>query len=122
LLTTRLDVRAAEYKRVRVQATIVAGPGTDTRRLEREVISALERFVNPLRGGQDGRGWPFGRELYLSDLYNCVQAVSGLQYVQEIQMSWVDENDVPHPAERRIELLAHEVLASDLHQVKVVME
>ena len=122
LLTTRLDVRAAEYKRVRVQATIVAGPGTDTRRLEREVISALERFVNPLRGGQDGRGWPFGRELYLSDLYNCVQAVSGLQYVQEIQMSWVDENDVPHPAERRIELLAHEVLTSDLHQVKVVIE
>lgn len=122
LLTTQLEVRAAGYKRVRVQAEVVTQAGADEKRLQRDVIAALERYINPLRGGPDGAGWPFGRELYLSDLYTCIQRVEGLRYVQDIAMFWVDEKDAAHPAERRLDLLAHEVVVSDVHQVKVVVE
>ena len=122
LLTARLDVRAGGYKRVRVQAEVVARPGVDEKRLERDIVGALERFVNPLRGGPDGKGWPFGRELYLSDLYACIQTTDGLLNVRNIEMFWVDEEDRPHRAERKIDLMAHEVLASDLHDVRVTTE
>jgi len=122
LLTTRLDVRPAGYKRVRVHAQVVGRPGVDEQRLERDIISALELFINPLKGGPEGTGWPFGRELYLSDLYACIQKVDGLLNVQDITMYWVDENDTPHVAQRKIDLLAHEVIVSDIHQVSVVAE
>ncbi|MEN6479563.1 MAG: putative baseplate assembly protein [Anaerolineales bacterium] len=119
LLTTQLAVREAGYKRVRVQTTVAAQPGVDQRRLQADVLQALNRFLNPLIGGAQGSGWPFGRELYLSDLYTCIQHVPGLLNVQELQMAWLDENDQPHLAERRIELLAHEVIVSDIHSVTV---
>jgi predicted phage baseplate assembly protein len=120
LLTTRLEVRSAGYRRVRVEAQVVARPGADEARLERDMRAALERFVNPLRGGPEGTGWPFGRELYLSDLYACIQAVEGLLTVRDIEMFWVDESDTTHRADRRIELMAHEVLISDIHEIQIV--
>lgn len=46
----------------------------------------------------------------------------GLQYVQTIDMYWVDEGDVLHKAERKLDLLAHEVIVSDLHEVKISLE
>ena len=122
LLTTQLDVRAPGYKRVRVEAQVAARPGVDEKRLEQDIISALERFLNPLRGGAEGTGWPFGREVYLSDLYACVQDVEGLLHVQEMEMFWIDDQDKSHRAERKIDLMAHEVVASDLHKVRVVSE
>ena len=122
LLTTQLEVRAAEYKRVRVEAEVVARPGVEEARLEGDIVSALERFLNPLRGGAGGTGWPFGRELYLSDLYVCIQAVDGLLHVRNVEMFWIDEHDVAHHAERKVDLMAHEVLVSDLHKVSVVTE
>lgn len=122
LLTTQLAVRAAGYKRVRVEAEVVARPGADERRLAQEIVAALNAFVNPLIGGPEGTGWPFGRELYLSDLYACIQPVEGLLNVQDIEMYWVDEADRPYRADRRIDLLAHEVVVSDIHQVRVTVE
>ncbi|MBC7255653.1 MAG: putative baseplate assembly protein, partial [Chloroflexi bacterium] len=122
LLTTQLVVRAAGYKRVRIEADVVARPGADERRLQQQIIAALNRFINPIIGGAEGTGWPFGRELYLSDLYVCIQQVEGLLNVQEIRMYWLDEADRPHLAERKIDLLAHEVVVSDIHQVRVTTE
>ncbi len=122
LLTTQLIVRAAGYKRVRIEADVVARPGADERRLRQAIIAALNRFINPILGGAEGTGWPFGRELYLSDLYVCIQQVEGLLNVQEIRMYWLDEADRPHLAERKIDLLAHEVVVSDIHQVRVTAE
>lgn len=122
LLTTQLVVRAAGYKRVRIEADVVARPGADERRIQQAIVAALNRFINPILGGAEGIGWPFGRELYLSDLYVCIQRVEGLLNVQEIRMYWLDESDRPHLAERKIDLLAHEVVVSDIHQVRVTAE
>ncbi|MFP3896129.1 MAG: putative baseplate assembly protein [Anaerolineales bacterium] len=122
LLTTRLEVRAAGYRRVRVEAEVVARPGVDEARLEEDIIAALERFVNPLCGGVEGKGWPFGRELYLSDLYACIQQVEGLLSVRNVDIFWVDEDDTPHRADTKIELMAHEVLVSDVHDVTITFE
>jgi len=119
LLTAQLAVREAGYKRIRVQTVVVPQPGADAHRLQAEVRQALDRFLNPLVGGVDGDGWPFGREVYLSDLYTCIQRVDGLLNVQSLQMAWLDETDQPHVADRKVDLLAHEVVISDIHSVTV---
>jgi predicted phage baseplate assembly protein len=121
-LTAQLEARAAGYRRVRAEVVVIGEPGVDERQLARDIITALELLINPLVGGPNGTGWPFGRELYLSDLYACVQQVKGLRYVHEVRMGWVDESETLHPVERKIELLAHEVLVSDRHQVRVEFE
>ncbi|NLT72586.1 MAG: putative baseplate assembly protein [Chloroflexi bacterium] len=122
LLTTLLEVRSPAYKRVRVDAVVVARPEVDERRVTADIRAALERFINPLRGGAEGTGWPFGREIYLSDLYSCIQKVDGLLNVQNIDLYWIDEEDRAHQADRKIDLLAHEVVVSDIHNIEITAE
>jgi hypothetical protein len=55
--------------------------------VRRRVLEALTRFLDPLVGGADQRGWPFGRAVYVSELYAVLAAVQGVDYVPEIWLS-----------------------------------
>jgi hypothetical protein len=51
------------------------------------VAAALERFLDPLLGGTDGDGWPFGRDVYCSELYALLERLPEVDYVPDIQLS-----------------------------------
>jgi hypothetical protein len=42
---------------------------------------ALRRFLDPYEGGSDGQGWPFGRAVYLSEIYDRLARLPGADYV-----------------------------------------
>ena len=73
LLTTRLDIRPPAYYWVACKVQLRASPGVDQAEVEAEALTRLYRFLNPLTGGADGKGWPFGRDLFTSDVYQCLQ-------------------------------------------------
>jgi predicted phage baseplate assembly protein len=50
------------------------------------VRSALEAFFHPVTGGPEGTGWPFGRAVHLSDVAAIVEAVPGVDFVQELEL------------------------------------
>jgi hypothetical protein len=47
---------------------------------------ALEGFFHPLTGGPEGEGWPFGRDVYLSDVAALIENLPGVDYVQELDL------------------------------------
>jgi hypothetical protein len=57
-----------------------AGPVLDA------VRSALRRFLHPLTGGPDGAGWPFGRDVFVSDVASLLESVSGVDYVETLTL------------------------------------
>lgn len=121
LLTTRLDIRPPAFYWVAVKAKLRAAPGVDQATVEAEVLARLYRFLNPLTGGPDGTGWPFGRDLFVSDVYQCLQGMPDVQFIRGVEMY------AAHPGgEARgdpvefLEVLAHGVVASSLHSVEFV--
>ncbi|GJG89723.1 hypothetical protein tb265_49040 [Gemmatimonadetes bacterium T265] len=48
--------------------------------------AALAGFLHPLTGGPDGEGWPFGRDVYLSDVAALLARVPGLDYVETLAL------------------------------------
>jgi Baseplate J-like protein len=86
LLTVRHAVIAPLYAPVAVTASIVrrldAGP-----LLLEAAERAIRSFLDPLTGGPEGEGWPFGRDVYVSEIYQALEAVPGLDYVTEIKLS-----------------------------------
>lgn len=42
--------------------------------------------MHPLTGGPEGQGWPFGRDVFLSDVAAVLEAVSGVDYVQTLNL------------------------------------
>jgi Baseplate J-like protein len=59
--------------------------------LEMEIRNLLARFLHPLHGGFDGRGWAFGRAPHRSDLMSLLQSVSGVDHVRRLVVRTVEE-------------------------------
>jgi len=62
LVTTEVFVRGPRYRPVSVQAVISGGLESGSR-LGQRLETGLARYLDPLIGGEEGMGWPFGQAL-----------------------------------------------------------
>jgi predicted phage baseplate assembly protein len=76
LLTAEVFVRAPAYRDVRLRVDL-AGTPADRARVSTVAGDALRRFLDPLKGGGDGTGWPFGEALRPSALLRATQQALG---------------------------------------------
>jgi predicted phage baseplate assembly protein len=90
LLATNLVIGTPEYQPVDIVANIKAKQGFELHHIKKEIENRLYRYVNPIRGGQDGKGLSFGRSLSLSDVYATIHGVNGVEYIDEIKIFPVD--------------------------------
>lgn len=97
LLTTTLFLREPAYVGVEVQADIVATEFADTEAVRDRVMTRLQQLLSPLPYGDtsaiagvmdvsEWEGWPFGRKLYVSELYALIQQTPGVKHVREVRM------------------------------------
>jgi predicted phage baseplate assembly protein len=86
LLTSEVYVVGPTYRKIKVQASLVISPGADLATVKNSVLQALNTFFNPLLGGPDGTGWPFGGEIYYSDVYRTIFAIEGVQRILNNQL------------------------------------
>jgi len=86
VIGTRLVVVGPKYLEVSVQAKIRAKAGASPERVREAVIVALNDFLHPLQGGPDRRGWPFGRDVYRSEILQTVDEVPGVDHVLALQL------------------------------------
>lgn len=121
LITTRIDIRPPAFYWVTCKVELRAAPGMDETIVENRVLSRLYRFLNPLTGGENGTGWTFGRDLYVSDVYQSLQGIEGVQFIRGVEMRAARVDGRPHGDPLEIlEVIAHGVIASGLHSVKFV--
>jgi len=121
MLTTRLDIRSPAYYWVACDVQLRAAPGADRGAVEAEVLARLHRFLNPLVGGASGEGWAFGRDLFVSDVYQCLQGIRNVQFIRSVEMYAAQPGGAPRgdPVES-LEVIAHGVIASGEHTVTFV--
>ena len=85
LLTTRVHVVGPRYLQIKVSLKL--GLESDAPEgVAREVRASLQRFFDPLVGGMEGNGWPFGRNVFLSELFRLADAMPGLDHVAEVKL------------------------------------
>ena len=120
LLGTQLVVDGAAYLGVRVEATIVVEPNADAERVRQQVADRLSDYLDPLVGGADGGGWPFGRDLYLSEVQSVVQSVPGVRYAQDVTLFQIDlQNNQSRAAGQRITIADDVLLLPSEHTVTI---
>jgi Baseplate J-like protein len=81
LLAVRVHVSGPRFVRVGVRLDVSPRNRVQAESVKERVVKELRRFFDPLRGGQDGRGWPFGRDVYLSEVYQVMARVEGVGQV-----------------------------------------
>lgn len=86
LLTTVIHVVRPRYVDISLELKIVRATSGPSDRVKRQIDQNLRRFLHPLVGGRDGKGWPFGRSVYKVDLYHLVEEVEGVDFVESVTM------------------------------------
>jgi hypothetical protein len=88
LVATKINVTAPDYTTVKLSISVVRssdsslGPAA----LGPEVATAVSKFLDDRIGGIDGKGWPFGRAVYRSDLYRLIEGLEGVDHVTQLLM------------------------------------
>ena len=79
-----------EYVGVAVQTEVELEPEYKNSVAQEQILLklrvALYRFLNPLIGGPEGNGWPFGRPVYSSDIVKLIQTITGVRYLGAVQL------------------------------------
>jgi len=116
----RLVVEPPFYQGVTVAARLTARTGATAERVRTAALGALYAYLNPLRGGPDGSGWPFGRPVQAGELFGVLQRLPGVALVEEVLLFPADPiTGRRGPAASRIELDRHALVFSYEHQVRV---
>jgi predicted phage baseplate assembly protein len=123
VLGTAVEVRLPELLWVSVQADLRIGRNTRpivALEAQRRAEQELYAFLNPYTGGTARTGWPFGRDLYLSEVYGLLQRIPAVEFVEGVRIEIVAPGDSrPRPAPPRVTVGMHTLICSGQHEVVV---
>jgi hypothetical protein len=85
LLTTQVHVVAPRYYTVEVKVTASIKADVIPSDVLTRAVSRLKTFLHPLLGGEDGKGWPFGRNVFISELFSLLDKLPGIDYVSKVE-------------------------------------
>jgi len=91
LLTTRVHVVAPRYVTLGCRFMITPVRGKSGESLLEEAVNRLNLFLDPYQGWLDKKGWPWGRSVYLSELYQVLGEIRGVDSVSPVR----DERGLP---------------------------
>jgi len=87
LVTVDLHLVGPQYVTVAVACTIHPLKNSSPEELQIRVREGLKRFLNPFSGGPEKRGWPFGRPIYPSEIYQLLDGIDGVDYARDVVLS-----------------------------------
>ncbi|GCD97730.1 putative baseplate assembly protein [Embleya hyalina] len=120
LVGTRLIVEPPAYQGVTVVARLVAANPGEVDRVREDALDALFDLLDPLRGGLDATGWPFGRAVQYGELFGVLQQSVGAGLVEEVRLFPADPiTGRRGGAVERIEVARNALVFSYRHQVVV---
>jgi predicted phage baseplate assembly protein len=121
LIGSRPLVEPPHYRWLTVVARLRARPRVNKQQLQAAVLEELYSYFNPIIGGPNRDGWPFGRMVIAGEVYAVLQSLAGTELVEDVQLFEADPatgerggDPLPHLA-----LEPHELVFSYRHKVLV---
>src|SRR5262249_32869121 len=116
VLGTRVEVVAPRYVEVSVRTTVKLLQGSAKAPVQQKIVDALNEFFDPLRGGPDKTGWPFGRDVYRSEVMQVIDEVEGVDHVLKLELI----SDSCEPQCGNVCLGPTSLVAAANHEISVV--
>ncbi|MCL1872565.1 MAG: putative baseplate assembly protein [Clostridiales bacterium] len=66
------------YLKVGVSVDLIPANHLESSLVRERTVHCLHTYLHPRRGGRDGLGWPFGRNVYLSEICAVLEEVEGV--------------------------------------------
>jgi hypothetical protein len=121
LLTTRVYVIGPEYVGVSVRATVRLFAEFEQTETLARVQKSLDDFLRPLPADDDteGEGWPFGRTVFRSEIYQLIESVEGVDCVEKVTLAATGVG-VARSAEGNILIPPQSLVYPNGHSIEIV--
>jgi hypothetical protein len=89
LITCMLHVVGPDYTEVAFSGKVICRTGLRTRDVRKAVIDNLRSFLSPtvgVSGGAVNNGWPFGRDVYESEICSLIEGTDGVDHVESLEL------------------------------------
>jgi hypothetical protein len=113
LVTTRLHVVEPDYRKVTLSASISLKENTLKAIVIENVKNLIIKYFSSLEGGKDNKGWPAGRNLYKSEIYQLLERIPGVDHVVEIKIDGSDFESIELKEHQLIELTVDKIEVCD---------
>ncbi len=110
LLTTKVSVIQAKYKSVSVDVEVFSQKH-DPQELRIKIVAALNVYLHPLSGGKAAKGWKFGEDLYLWEVYKMISSIEGVESIEKLRVN--------NSSDTVIRIGADELLTAGKYNVQV---
>ncbi len=116
LLTTEVIVTQPTYRQVEIHGDVVAKNDADLSVVSQAIEQGLLDYFHPLKGGEDGQGWPFGRDIFYSLVYQRIFAIEGVDRIESLTIFLDGE---AQEAFSNLEIKSDVLLYSSQHSMQV---
>jgi hypothetical protein len=122
LVGTRLVVEPPDYLWLTVVVSVSARRPYRAEDVQRDVLKAIYTMFDPLRGGPDGSGWPFGRSVQAHEVAAMLARLPGVDMSRALDVRLfpadAETRQRGAPVER-LDLGPSQLVFSLQHQVQV---
>jgi len=84
----KLKLGGPDWVDVKVDVIVAPRAPEGADELRAAVTAAIERYLHPLTGGLDGKGWSFGDVPHESDLYPVIDSIAGVDHVRKLALEY----------------------------------
>jgi len=86
VIGTRVEVVGPTYRKISVKARVQSSSRVNRVSLQARIRETIDRFFDPLAGGPEGAGWPFGRDVYRSEVLQVIDETPGVENVLSLEL------------------------------------
>jgi hypothetical protein len=83
MLTTKLHITGPFYVHVTVQVVVARNSDAVGDDVIAAINASLKTLLNPLPSS-NGQGWPFGRDVYVSEVYDTLERIQGIDFITDV--------------------------------------
>lgn len=84
LIGTIVDVRFPFYTSLKLKVIMACKSYADIPTTLQRVKDTITHYLDPLRGGPEGQGWDFGRNLMVYELFHIIGKTEGVDHVAKV--------------------------------------
>lgn len=119
LLGTEIRVVGALYIKVQVTLQVTSTGDVPDEALGATIVESLNKFIHPVKGWTDGKGWPLGRAVYRSEIYELLEKIEGVDCLFNLIL-WSDRGTAMDDEGNLIPASRIATVYSGTHSVTVI--
>lgn len=119
LVSTIVHVVRPRYRDLKIRVSVIRHPAGSSDAVKGAIVNSVREFLDPLKGGKNRRGWPFGRPVSKVDIFQVCETVPGVDFVDkvaivdleryaEVDHVRLDDDELPFVVDVEIAERAHE--------------